>query len=99
HHSRLLSFPTRRSSDLCMKYFSDEIRLVAGIAAASLAIVLSSAAPHVSAQDARTQALERSIRQLEASLQAVRNELEQVKAESARDRKSTRLNSSHVKIS
>lgn len=68
-----------------MKYFSDEIRLVAGIAAASLAIVLSSAAPQVSAQDARTQALERSIRQLEASLQAVRNELEQVKAESARD--------------
>ena len=68
-----------------MTYFSDEIRPVAGIAAASLAIVLSSAAPQVLAQDARTQALERSIRQLEASLQAVRGELEQVKAESARD--------------
>lgn len=68
-----------------MKHVFDPMQLFGGVAAASLAIVLSVGAPQVFAQDARTQALERSIRQLEASLQAVRNELEQVKAESVRD--------------
>lgn len=68
-----------------MKYFSDKMRTTAAVSAASLAIVLSGAAPEASAQDARTQALERQLQQLEASLQAVRNELDQVKAESARD--------------
>lgn len=69
-----------------MKHFSGKRRTAATVvSAASLAIVISVAAPPVSAQDARTQALEQQLRQLEISLQAVRNELEQVKAESARD--------------
>lgn len=37
------------------------------------------------AQDVRTQALEQQLQQLEATLRAVRNELDQVKAESARE--------------
>ncbi|SEO05287.1 hypothetical protein SAMN05216404_110126 [Nitrosospira multiformis] len=68
-----------------MKYFFDKMQTTAAVSAASLAIVISVAAPAASAQDARTQALEQQLRQLEASLQAVRNELNQVKAESARE--------------
>lgn len=68
-----------------MKHFFDKTRPTVSVAAASLAIVMSTVVPQVSAQDARTQALERSLKQLEASLQAIRNELNQVKAESARD--------------
>jgi hypothetical protein len=68
-----------------MKHFSGKRRTTAVVSAASLAIVISVAAPPVSAQDARTQALEQQLRQLETSLRAVRNELEQVKADSARD--------------
>jgi hypothetical protein len=68
-----------------MKYFLDKMQSTAAVSAASLAIVISVAAPAASAQDARTQALEQQLRQLEMSLQAVRNELNQVKAESARE--------------
>lgn len=68
-----------------MKYFFDKMQTTAAVSAASLAVVISVAAPAASAQDARTQALEQQLRQLEASLQAVRNELNQVKAESARE--------------
>ena len=68
-----------------MKYFFDKMQSTAAVSAASLAVVISVAAPAASAQDARTQALEQQLRQLETSLRAVRNELEQVKAESARD--------------
>ncbi|MCC2682150.1 MAG: hypothetical protein K0S36_1714 [Nitrosospira multiformis] len=68
-----------------MKYFFDKMQTTAAVSAASLAIVISVTAPAASAQDARTQALEQQLRQLEASLQAVRNELNQVKAESARE--------------
>ncbi|MDO8438532.1 MAG: porin family protein [Nitrosomonadaceae bacterium] len=68
-----------------MKHFLDKTRLAVRIAASSLAIVIATIAPHASAQDARTQALERSLRQLEASLQALRSELNQVKSESARE--------------
>lgn len=68
-----------------MKYFFDKMQTTAAVSAASLAIVISVAVPAASAQDARTQALEQQLRQLEASLQAVRNELNQVKAESARE--------------
>ncbi|MEO8767110.1 MAG: porin family protein [Nitrosospira sp.] len=68
-----------------MKHFFDKTRLAVSVAAVSLAIVMASVAPGALAQDARTQALEQSLKQLEASLQAIRNELNQVKAESARD--------------
>ncbi len=68
-----------------MKHFFDKTRLVVSVAAVSLAIVMATVAPRASAQDARTQALEQSLKQLEASLQAIRNELNQVKAESARE--------------
>ncbi|ABB75069.1 hypothetical protein SAMN05216403_1114 [Nitrosospira multiformis ATCC 25196] len=68
-----------------MKYFLDKMQSIAAVSAASLVIVISVAAPAASAQDARTQALEQQLRQLEMSLQAVRNELNQVKAESARE--------------
>ncbi|SEA56056.1 hypothetical protein [Nitrosospira multiformis] len=68
-----------------MKYFLDKMQSTAAVSAASLAVVISVAAPAASAQDARTQALEQQLRQLEMSLQAVRNELNQVKAESARE--------------
>src|SRR6187551_2587098 len=68
-----------------MKHFSGKRRMATAVSAASLAVVIFVAAPPVSAQDARTQALEQQLRQLETSLRAVRNELEQVKAESARD--------------
>jgi len=68
-----------------VNHFFCKTRLGVGAAAASLAIVMASAAPQVSAQDARTQALERSLKELEASLRAVRNELDQIKADSARD--------------
>ena len=63
----------------------DKARLTVRAAAASVAIVMTVIAPRVAAQDIRTQALEQSIKQLEASLQAVRNELNQLKSESARD--------------
>ena len=67
-----------------MEYCFDKARLTAR-AAAAVAIVMTVIAPRVAAQDIRTQALEQSIKQLEASLQAVRNELNQLKSESARD--------------
>lgn len=41
-----------------MKSFSDKMRTAAAVSAGSLAIIISVAAPPVSAQDARTQALE-----------------------------------------
>lgn len=68
-----------------MKHFSGRMRATVSVSAALLAIVISTVAPKVSAQDARTQALERQLKQLEASLQAVRGELDQVKEESARE--------------
>lgn len=68
-----------------MKHFLDKTRLAVRVAAGSLLIVVATVAPQASAQDARTQALERSLKQLEASLQAIRNELNQVKSESARE--------------
>ena len=67
-----------------MKHF-EKTRQAISVAVASLAIVMATVAPQVSAQDARTQALERSLKELEASLQAVRNELNQIKSESARE--------------
>lgn len=68
-----------------MMHFFYKGRPAASVAAASLAIVMSTVVPQVSADDVKTQALERSLKQLEASLQAVRKELDEVKAESARD--------------
>jgi hypothetical protein len=68
-----------------MKYFLDKTRLAVHVAAASLAIVMATITPQASAQDARTQALERALKQMEVQLQALRNELNQVKSESARE--------------
>lgn len=68
-----------------MKHFLDKTRLAVSIAAGSLAIVMATVAPQASAQDARTQALERSLKQMESQLQALRSELNQVKSESARE--------------
>lgn len=68
-----------------MKFSFDNTRPVASVAAASLAIVITTVAPQASAQDAKTEALERSLKQLEASMQAIRSELNQLKSESARD--------------
>lgn len=68
-----------------MKHFCGRMGATVSVSAALLAIVISTVAPNVSAQDARTQALERQLKQLEASLQAVRGELDQVKADSARE--------------
>lgn len=66
-----------------MKHFFVKGRPIVRIIAMLLAVVMSTVVPQVSAEDAKTQALERSLKQLEVSLQAVRKELEQVKAESA----------------
>lgn len=68
-----------------MKYILDKTRLAVRVAAASLVIVMATIAPQASAQDARTQALERALKQMEVQLQALRNELNQVKSESARE--------------
>src|SRR5688500_3387887 len=68
-----------------MKYFFDKMQTTAAVSAASFAIVISVAAPAASAQDTITQAMEHQLRQLEASLQSVRYDLNQVKAESARE--------------
>lgn len=50
-----------------------------------LAVAMTTLPLPLLAQDVRTQALEQQLQQLEASLRAVRNELDQVKAESARE--------------
>lgn len=68
-----------------MKHFLDKPRRAISIAAGSLAIVMATVAPQASAQDARTQALERALKQMEVQLQTLRNELNQVKSESARE--------------
>lgn len=68
-----------------MKYFLDKTRLAVRVAVGSLVIVMATVAPQASAQDARTQALERALKQMESQLQTLRNELNQVKSESARE--------------
>ncbi len=68
-----------------MKQFFDKTRRSVSGATASLVIVMATVAPQAWAQDARTEALERSLRQLETSMQAIRSELNQLKSESARD--------------
>ncbi|MEO7559100.1 MAG: porin family protein [Nitrosospira sp.] len=68
-----------------MKQFFDKTRLSISGAAASFVIVMATVAPQASAQDARAEALERSLKQLEVSMQAIRSELNQLKSESARD--------------
>ncbi|MEK6707864.1 MAG: porin family protein [Pseudomonadota bacterium] len=68
-----------------MKHFLDKTRLFIRVAVGSLVIVMAMVAPPASAQDARTQALERALKQMESQLQALRSELNQVKSESARE--------------
>ncbi len=68
-----------------MKHFFDKTRLAVRVAVGSLVIVMATVAPPASAQDARTQALERALKQMESQLQALRNELNQVKSESVRE--------------
>jgi hypothetical protein len=62
-----------------------KIRPAGSAGAALLAFVMMMPAPAALGQNARTEALEQSLKQLEASMQAIRNELNQLKSESARD--------------
>ncbi len=68
-----------------MKHFLDKTRLTVSAVAASLVMVMAMVAPPASAQDARTQALERALKQMEAQLKVLQSELNQVKSESARE--------------
>ena len=68
-----------------MKHFLDKTRLTVSAVAASLVIVMAMVAPPAAAQDARTQALEQTLRQMENQLRALRNELNQMKSDSARE--------------
>lgn len=68
-----------------MKHFLDKTRLAIRVAAGSLVVIMTMVAPPASAQDARTQALERALKQMESQVQALRNELNQMKSESARE--------------
>lgn len=63
----------------------EETRLAGGVTAAQLPLVIIMAAPQVAGQNARTEALEQSLRQLEAGMQAIRSELNQLKSDSARE--------------
>ena len=54
-----------------MKHFLDETRLAIRMAVASLVIVMAAIASPASAQDARTQALERALKQMEAQLKVL----------------------------
>ncbi|SFW34946.1 hypothetical protein [Nitrosovibrio sp. Nv17] len=68
-----------------MQYLLDPIRPNSCISAAIFCSAVLAFPLPAFAGDARTQALEQSLRQLEASLRAVREELDQIKAESARE--------------
>jgi len=68
-----------------MKHFLDKTQLAVRMAAGSLVIVMATIAPPASAQDARTQALERALKQMEAQLKVLQSELNQVKSDSARE--------------
>ncbi|SFW40477.1 hypothetical protein SAMN05216414_1411, partial [Nitrosovibrio sp. Nv17] len=68
-----------------MKSFSGGTRTLSGAALVLATVAMTASMPLAFAGDARTQALEQSLRQLEASLRAVREELDQIKAESARE--------------
>src|SRR5690606_39921930 len=89
------SFPTRRSSDLHVEYLGPTIE---GIAAEKAGIFKRDAPAVIARQDAAALAvLERAARKAGAPL-FVSGEDWSVHEEGG-DRKSTRLNSSHVKIS
>jgi hypothetical protein len=66
------------------RYFEKK-RLAGSVTVALLGLVTIMAAPQATAQNARTEALEQSLKQLEANMQAIRNELNQLKSESARE--------------
>lgn len=68
-----------------MQHFLDKTRLAVRVATGSLLIVIATVAPQAAAQDAKTKTLEQALRQLEVQLQAIRNELNQVKSESAQE--------------
>jgi opacity protein-like surface antigen len=68
-----------------MKLFLDKTRLAVCVAAGSLIIVMATIAPPALAQDARTQALERALKEMEAQLKVLQSELNQVKSDSARE--------------
>jgi len=68
-----------------VKRDSEKMRQAGGVSAALLALAMTMIAWPALAGDARTEALEQSLKQLEASMQAIRNELNQLKSESARD--------------
>ncbi len=68
-----------------MKHFLDRTRLTVRVVASSLLIVIATVAPQATAQDAKTESLERAFKQLEIQLRAIRSELNQVKSESARE--------------
>lgn len=82
-----------------MKYFLGKPRLAIRVATGSLLIAIAMVAPQASAQDARTQALERALKQLEAQLKVLQGELNQVKSESAREaQKVTAIEEKTIKI-
>lgn len=68
-----------------MERYFEKARRARGVTAVLLALVGVMAAPQVLAQNARAEALERSLRQLEASMQVIRKELNQLKLESAQE--------------
>ena len=82
-----------------MKYFLGNPRLAIRVTTGSLLIAIAMVAPQASAQDARTQALERALKQLEAQLKVLQGELNQVKSESAREaQKVTAIEEKTIKI-
>src|SRR5690606_40218721 len=95
-HRPLPSFPTRRSSDLGSIWNDSPLGfLVVGIA--GVIYVLHRSHTRLSERHKSLETLHDFTRGLGGSLELA--ELERAVVEGIRDRKSTRLNSSHVKIS
>src|SRR5690606_40549282 len=87
HHRHLHSFPTRRSSDLARAGFARIAALFSGEEVVTEHLICHGHVGHMITEEAN---------RLEADLIAIGA---QGHSALARDRKSTRLNSSHVKIS
>src|SRR5207253_9947811 len=98
-HSDLHSFPTRRSSDLLRTMLSSSLQALMTRAGASVERGRGADAVQMLASALRSSTLTRddelAVRSMLAEAALLQDDLDQA----ARDRKSTRLNSSHVAIS